>query len=125
MMGSVRIDGLVDAIQAELSRYSAEVAEQVKEDVKAVAKECVKQIKANAPEDTGDYKKGWKQRIAYESTEDIRIEVYNAKKPQLAHLLEKGYAKRTGGRVAGREHIYPAEQAAAAALENKAKVAVR
>lgn len=124
-MGSVRIDGLADAIQAELSRYSAEVAEQIKADVKAVAKECVKQIRDKSPNDTGEYKKGWKQKVAYESAEDIRIRIYNAKKPQLAHLLEKGYVKRTGGRVAGREHIYPAEQAAATTLENKAKVAVR
>ena len=124
-MGNIRPQDLAVEIQAELSRYSAEVAEQIKADVKAVAKECVKQIKDNSPEDAGEYKKGWKQKVAYESAEDIRIRIYNAKKPQLAHLLEFGHAKRTGGRVAGKSHIYPAEQAAAAALENKAKVGVR
>lgn len=122
---ATRIDELSIAIQAQLSQYSFEVAQELKEEVKEVAKQCVKEIKANAPVDSGDYKKGWRAKVTFESGSDIRIKVYNTKKPQLTHILEFGYAKVNGGRVEGKSHIYPAEQAAAKALERKAKVMVK
>lgn len=124
-MSSIRPDQLVNVILEELYAYSEEVAEQIKEDITKTAKECVKNIKLRAPVDTGEYKKGWKYKIVHASAGDIRIVVYNAKKPQLTHLLEYGHAKVGGGRVEGKLHITPAEREAERALLNRVKVTVR
>lgn len=124
-MTNVSIDELADVIMQELQDYSEEVAEQLKEDVKAVAKECVKEIKGKSPKNTGDYEKGWKIKKVYESEDDIRIVIHNAKKPGLPHLLEYGHAKANGGRVQGKAHIRPAELNAEKKLLGKVKVAVK
>ena len=124
-MSSIRLDELAEVIFRELQNYSQEVTEQIKADVKVVAKECVKQIRMKAPETTGAYKKGWKYKITYESPSDIRVVIYNSKKPQLTHLLEYGHSRVNGGRTEGVRHIRPAEQTAQREMVNKAKVAVR
>lgn len=124
-MANVSIDDLADVIMQELQMYSDEVTEQVKKDVKTVAKECAKEVSSNSPKDSGEYASGWKSKTVYESHNDIRAVVYNAKKPSLAHLLEYGHAKVNGGRVPGKAHIRPAEQNAEKKLLGKVKVAVR
>ena len=108
-MSTVSIDGLADAIMEELNNYSEEVAEQIKKDVKKVANKCKKEIQANAPKDRGEYAAGWRVKVAFESPNDIRMVIHNAKMPGLPHLLENGHAKVNGGRVAGIPHIKPAE----------------
>lgn len=124
-MSNISPDQLAEAIMEELLNYSEEVTEQIKKDVRAVAKECVKKIKLRAPESTGAYKKGWKYKVVHDSPTDIRIVVFNTKKPQLTHLLEYGYAKKSGGRVEGIRHILPAEQMVQREMANRVKVAVR
>lgn len=124
-MSTVSIDGLADAIMEELNNYSEEVAEQIKKDVKKVANKCKKEIQVNAPKDRGEYASGWRVKVAFESPNDIRMVIHNAKIPGLPHLLENGHAKVNGGRVAGIPHIKPAELNAEKELLGRVKVAVR
>jgi hypothetical protein len=85
---SIPIDGLAEAIAAELQDYQQEVVDDLKDSVHDAAKACLKEIKANSPADSGDYRKGWKLKTAYESGNDIRLQVYNKDHYQLTHLLE-------------------------------------
>lgn len=120
----ISIDDLADTLAEELAGYSQEVTDDLKREVKQVAKEMVAELKATSPRDSGDYAKGWSVTTEHESAQDIRLRVLNRKKPQLTHLLEHGHAKVSGGRVEGKAHIGPAEQSAIRKLEGKVKVVV-
>lgn len=119
---SIEVKNLAAAISKELSEYSAEITENLKKDVKDVAEEAAKELKRISPAKSGDYAKGWKYKIVYEGVDDIRAAVYNAKKPQLTHLLENGHAKVTGGRTQGIPHISVALEHAEEKLDKGIKV---
>lgn len=99
-------------VRGILANYGDEVGKCVDEAAKKVAKAGAKQITANARSSfggTGKYAKGWavteqKSRLFTKQT------IHNKTEYRLAHLLEKGHAKRDGGRVDGRPHIAPVEQ---------------
>lgn len=116
---------LATEIAASLSKYEETVAEQLKDEVQQIAKECAKEIASKSPKDTGVYAKGWTHKVLYEKGNDIRVTVYNKNKPTLTHLLENGHALANGGRKNGKPHIRPAERNAAQKLLNKAKVVVK
>ena len=125
MARNIPLQELEIEIVRELSEFGSEVAEAIKREAKSAANKSVEKLKKTSPKDTGEYAKGWKFKIEYESTNDIRIRIYNSKKPELTHLLENGHAKKGGGRVAAIPHIRPAEQEAEKALQNGVKVVVR
>ena len=112
-------------IEKALKNYSADVAEKVKKEVKDAAKNGVKKLKQTSPKKTGEYAKGWKYKVAYENSENIRVIIYNKNKPQLTHLLENGHAKAKGGRVEGIPHIRPVEKEIEKEIGEKVKVVVR
>ena len=68
------------------------------------------EISANAPKDTGKYAKSWATKKTGENSHSLEMTVHSKNRYQLAHLLEKGHAKRGGGRVPGKPHIAPAEE---------------
>jgi hypothetical protein len=59
-----------------------------------------------------------------ETAEKLEVIVYSPSKYQLAHLLEKGHAKRGGGRTKAIPHIAPAEEKAVKELEDEIKRAI-
>ena len=120
-MGAVKIDGLADAIVKELEEYRQDITDELKREIKTVAKECKQDIQRNSPVLTGSYRKGWQDKGAYEGDDDIRVIVRNRTDYQLTHLLEYGHAKVNGGRVQGHPHIGPAEQRAEEKLMKKVK----
>ena len=125
MPKKVKPENLGAAISEAVREYTAEVTAGVKKDVRGVAKECRDEIKQKSPVLTGDYKKGWSEKTAYETTNDLRITVYNRTDYQLTHLLENGHAKVGGGRVEGHPHIRPAEERAEQELQRRVKITVK
>ena len=110
MAGSIDIDDLADEIMAGLMEYSDLAADTVKSAVKKAGNKVKKEIQNNAPKDTGKYAKSFKVTKRKETANSLEITVHSKDKYQLTHLLEKGHAKRGGGRVSARPHIAPAEE---------------
>ena len=110
MSRNVSIDEMSDAIMDELEKYKDLAADDLKDAVKETAKTVRKKIQANAPVDTGKYKKSWSVKNIHEDAESIDLVVHSRNRYQIAHLLEHGHAKRGGGRVAARPHIAAAEE---------------
>lgn len=110
MSRNVSIDEMNDAIMDGLEKYKDLAADDLKDAVKETAKTVRKEIQANAPVDTGKYKKSWSVKNMHEDAESIDLVVHSRNRYQIAHLLEHGHAKRGGGRVAARPHIAAAEE---------------
>ena len=116
---TVLIGELADAIMGTLKEYADLATEDVKQAVKDAGDTVKKEIRANAPKDTGDYAKSWAVRKSKETSNSLTMTVYSRNRYYLAHLLEFGHAKRNGGRVAGKSHIAPAEERGIQQLEEE------
>lgn len=110
MNRTVSIDEMDSAIMEELEKYAELASDDLKAAVKETAASVRKDIQAGAPVDTGKYKKSWSVKNVHEDSESIDLVVHSRNRYQIAHLLEKGHAKRGGGRVAAKPHIAAAEQ---------------
>ena len=125
MAQKVKIDGLADAVMKELTEYSDLVTVDMKAAVKKAGNTVKKQIQGSAPKDTGAYSKSWSVKNTKETSKSLEVTVYSRNRYQIAHLLEHGHAKRGGGRVPGRSHIAPAEQAGIDQLEKDIERSLR
>ena len=104
------VDNLADEIMKGLTEYAELAEEGMKKAVKKTAKSVKDEISANAPKRTGAYAKSWTAKKTKENSHSLEMTVHSKNRYQLAHLLEKGHAKRGGGRVSGKPHIAPAEE---------------
>ena len=109
-MAGIDIDDLAEEIMAGLMEYNNLATETVKKAVKKAGNKVKKEIQNNAPEDTRKYKKSFTVTKRKETSNSLELTVHSKNKYQLTHLLEKGHAKRGGGRVDAQPHIAPAEQ---------------
>ena len=107
---TVSVDQLAEAINEGLQEYAELASEDAKKAVKKSAKAVKEQINGSAPVRTGRYAKSWKVKTTAESSQEIEQTVYSPNRYMLSHLLEKGHAKRGGGRVRAIPHIAPAEE---------------
>jgi len=111
------IDNLADEIMKGLTEYVDLAEADMKKAVRKTATAVRKDISANAPKRTGKYAASWTAKKTKENSHSLEMTVHSKDRYQLAHLLEKGHAKRGGGRVAGRPHIAPAEEKGVEMLE--------
>lgn len=117
-MGSrIAVGDLTRAVNEAMSEYRDLTEQALKSAVAEVAKETKDIAKETSPTLSGRYKKGWATKKTADASGQISITVYNRNRPGLTHLLEKGHAKRGGGRVSGIPHIAPAEEYAVEELE--------
>lgn len=117
MAKKISIENMTDAIMDALDEYKEVTEEVMKTAVTKVSKEAKEIAKSGSPVRYGGYQKGWATKKTTDTSNKASVTIYNKAKPGLTHLLEKGHAKRGGGRVDGKKHIAPAEEYAVTELE--------
>ena len=118
------IDNLAEEVMKGLREYSELADDEMKKAVRKTATSVKKEISANAPYDTGTYAKSWTSSKVRETSHNLQMTVHSRNRYRLAHLLEKGHAKRGGGRVEGHPHIAPAEKNGEELLETLIRKAI-
>ncbi|MCI0767868.1 HK97 gp10 family phage protein [Bacillus sp. TL12] len=113
------INDFANEIARELQRYSNALEEDVEKATEEVSDNLVDDLQQNSPKRTGKYRKGWRKK-----KEGKKYIIHNKTHYQLTHLLEKGHAKKGGGRVPAKVHIAPAEERAIADLLERVERAV-
>ena len=124
-MSRVDVNDMANEIIKGLEEYALLATVELKEAVAKAGKTVRKEIKENAPTNTGKYAKSWKVKKESETSNTLRVVVHSKDRYQLAHLLEFGHAKRNGGRVSARVHIAPAEELGEKQLEKDIEKALK
>lgn len=117
-MGNIKIEPyqLSDTILKIMDEYAGDAREVVSEACIKASKDAAKKLKQTSPKRTGKYAASWKSKTTAFTSLGVETTVY-AGRYRLTHLLEKGHAKRGGGRVAAIVHIKPVEEEAIRQVE--------
>jgi len=119
---------LVGAINRELTIYSREITDTIKNEAKSHMTELVKETKRTAP--VGNRQKHYRDNIRSKKTSESDREVsytwyVEGSDYRLSHLLENGHALRNGDRVEGTHFIEKASEPILADFEKKVEEAIR
>ncbi len=126
-MANTSIDQLAAEIGLSIQEYTENVSEAVAKKTDQVAKAVLKETKALANSQLkgeGKYVKGFTIVKEDEYCGTKRI-IWNKKYYSRVHLLEKGHAKRGGGRVKAFPHVQPAYEKYGAPLPDHIKRIIR
>ena len=93
------VDAMADEIMKGLTDYAYLADTAMKKAVRKTAKSVKDEISANAPKRTGTYAKSWSSKKIKENSHSLEMTVHSKNHYQLAHLLEKGHAKRGVGKA--------------------------
>lgn len=113
----VAVDQMADAVMDGLLAYAELATDVMKDRVKKAGNTVKKETQGNAPVKSKRYQKSWAVKKQKESSNALEVVVHSRNRYQLTHLLEKGHAKRGGGRVRAIPHIAPAEEKGIRELE--------
>jgi hypothetical protein len=125
-VGEVRISvgAIADQIAEFMKEYTDDVTAGIEKELDETSSAVLATTQDNSPKKTGRYRKGWR-RTKETSAGKTKYTIHNKAVPGLVHLLEKGHAKRGGGRVAGKPHLGPAYDAHVPTMEERIKKILR
>lgn len=105
----IKIDELDKVITTELSLYSTQVTNKIKEINDEVTEEFVENTKRDAPKGKRKKKKYYKHITSKttKETANSKINTWYVKDPEyrLTHLIKNGHATKNGGRTKGNDFI--------------------
>lgn len=95
--------------------------------VEKTARDTAHELRTSSPSDRGTYAKNWQYMEDPRKRGKNRkaMVVLNRKTYRLTHLLEKGHAKRGGGRTSAQPHIGPAADNAEKELIDEIKKGIQ
>lgn len=114
MSQQIQISEMEKVIMDALEEYAEKASEVIGETLPLVGQETAQDLRATSPKRTGDYASSWTygMQTSRGSKKRNKLVVYNKKHYRIVHLLEKGHAKKNGGRVEAIVHVKPAQDRA-------------
>lgn len=90
----------ISQISKDLGLLTDEMTEEIVGIIETNVTELRDEIKEDTPTDTRKMKNGWRIKKKRKGKYGVTLDIYNANKPSLVHLLVFGWTKRGGkGRV--------------------------